>query len=58
MKTNKTKEKYVKPSVRVVELQHRTMLLQASATGTNAPRLRSPYDKHVGRHIQDTAAYT
>ena len=36
MKTNKTKEKYVKPSVRVIELHSRTTLLQASATGTNS----------------------
>ena len=31
MKTNKTKRKYEKPSVRVVELHSRTTLLQASA---------------------------
>lgn len=32
MNTNKTKRKYEKPTVRVVELHHRTMLLQDSAT--------------------------
>ena len=32
MNTNKTKRKYEKPTVRVVKLHSRTMLLQASAT--------------------------
>jgi hypothetical protein len=43
MNTNETKRKYEKPTVRVVELQHRTMLLQMSGDRGYDPTDVNPF---------------
>ena len=36
---------YVRPAMRVIELQHRTMILAGSPTGTSGAPSYTPFDK-------------
>ena len=45
MDTKGKKRKYVKPAMQVVELQHRTMILAGSGTGTSGDPNYTPFDK-------------